>query len=732
MDGEDDHGWDGPNIRPPQASFGDDKYQRQRNPNVRKDRQVFVSKRDEPSKGHDYKRRPHDDRRHGGEDLRNRLNRGTGGGTKASHRHTGERDRNIRDGGKRESHAQRRQHQASSHSKPQQQRSRDRQDNKRSGRDAILQRIMNASRSSEAAAEVRRKRNLLVKETQEAERNIFRKRDRSRDRQNDTKRSKGEEAKDKSEEESEAESGEEEESDETESGEESTDSDGTDQESVASTPDRDGSDGGDREGEEEGDDDEDREEENDNQGSIELSPARSSKKYDSDRSPSKSPTPRRVSGDEETEEPADIDVAPQVLDKSNEFEDEKEQPDPPEHDFRDDLPPYLPSIYGCRSVEEFHCLNKIEEGTYGVVFRARDKKTNEIVALKRLKMEREKEGFPITSLREINTLLISQHQNVVHVREIVVGSNMNRIFIVMDFVEHDMKALMETMRQKKQHFLPGEVKCLMQQLLSAIAHLHDNWILHRDLKTSNLLLSHNGVLKVGDFGLAREYGSPLKDYTAVVVTLWYRAPELLLGKKDYSTPIDVWSIGCIFAEFLLMEPLLPGKSEIEQLNKIFSLLGKTLTFSKIGFSFTHQILFLLGTPNDKIWPEFKSLPLAKNLGKFVEKPHSQLRNKFQKVELSEKGLDMLKSLLIYDPTSRTSCDKAFNHPYFAETPLAIHHSMFPTWPAKSELGASAVKKAPSPKPPSGGGAFKKLEDDEDERGFSLRGAQAPAVWSLKF
>ena len=177
-------------------------------------------------------------------------------------------------------------------------------------------------------------------------------------------------------------------------------------------------------------------------------------------------------------------------------------------------------------------------------------------------------------MREINTLLISQHKNVVHVREIVVGSNTDKIFIVMDFVEHDMKALLETMKQKKQVFLPGEVKCLMLQLLSAVAHLHDNWILHRDLKTSNLLLSHNGILKVGDFGLAREYGSPLKPYTAIVVTLWYRAPELLLGIKQYSTFIDVWSIGCIFGEFLRMEPLFPGKSDIEQLNKIYKLLGK--------------------------------------------------------------------------------------------------------------------------------------------------------------
>lgn len=220
-------------------------------------------------------------------------------------------------------------------------------------------------------------------------------------------------------------------------------------------------------------------------------------------------------------------------------------------------------------MEEFQCLNRIEEGTYGVVYRARDKRTEDIVALKRLKMEKEKEGFPITSLREINTLLKGQHPNIVTVREIVVGSNMDKIFIVMDYVEHDLKSLMETMRHKKQNFMPGEIKCLLRQLLLAVAHLHDNWILHRDLKTSNLLLSHKGILKVGDFGLAREYGSPLKAYTPIVVTLWYRAPELLLCAKEYSTPIDMWSVGCIFAELLLMNALFPGKSEIDQLNRIF-------------------------------------------------------------------------------------------------------------------------------------------------------------------
>lgn len=236
------------------------------------------------------------------------------------------------------------------------------------------------------------------------------------------------------------------------------------------------------------------------------------------------------------------------------------------------LPPYFPAIQGCRSVEEFQCLNRIEEGTYGVVYRARDKRTEEIVALKRLKMEKEKEGFPITSLREINTLLKGQHPNIVTVREIVVGSNMDKIFIVMDYVEHDLKSLMETMRNRRQAFLPAEVKCLLKQLLGAVAHLHDNWILHRDLKTSNLLLSHRGILKVGDFGLAREYGSPLKPYTPIVVTLWYRAPELLLCCKEYSTPIDMWSVGCIFAELLLMNALFPGKSEVDQLNRIFKVI----------------------------------------------------------------------------------------------------------------------------------------------------------------
>uniref|UniRef100_A0A146P5N6 cyclin-dependent kinase n=1 Tax=Fundulus heteroclitus TaxID=8078 RepID=A0A146P5N6_FUNHE len=379
-------------------------------------------------------------------------------------------------------------------------------------------------------------------------------------------------------------------------------------------------------------------------------------------------------------------------------------------ELKKELPKYLPALQGCRSVEEFQCLNRIEEGTYGVVYRAKDKKTDEIVALKRLKMEKEKEGFPITSLREINTILKAQHPNIVTVREIVVGSNMDKIYIVMNYVEHDLKSLMETM---KQPFLPGEIKTLMLQLLRGVRHLHDNWILHRDLKTSNLLLSHKGILKIGDFGLAREYGSPLKQYTPIVVTLWYRSPELLLGAKEYSTAVDMWSVGCIFGELLTQKPLFPGKSEIDQINKIYK---------------------DLGSPSEKIWPGYSELPAVKKMS-FTEYPYNNLRKRFGAL-LSDQGFDLMNKFLTYCPSKRISADEALKHEYFRETPLPIDPSMFPTWPAKSEQ--QRVKRGTSPRPPEGGLGYSQLGDDDlKETGFHLTSSNlgASAVgpgFSLKF
>ncbi|KAL8823627.1 MAG: hypothetical protein Q9191_005692, partial [Dirinaria sp. TL-2023a] len=135
----------------------------------------------------------------------------------------------------------------------------------------------------------------------------------------------------------------------------------------------------------------------------------------------------------------------------------------------------------------------------------------------------------------------------------------------MDFLEHDLKTLQEDMQEP---FLPSETKTLLLQLTSAVQYLHDNWILHRDLKTSNLLMNNRGQIKVADFGMARYFGDPPPPkLTQLVVTLWYRGPELLLSAEKYGTEVDIWSVGCIFGELLAKEPLFQGKNEVDQLSK---------------------------------------------------------------------------------------------------------------------------------------------------------------------
>ncbi|KDN44386.1 Pkinase-domain-containing protein [Tilletiaria anomala UBC 951] len=340
-----------------------------------------------------------------------------------------------------------------------------------------------------------------------------------------------------------------------------------------------------------------------------------------------------------------------------------------------------PPIHGCRSVYVYERLNHIEEGSYGVVFRAREKETGEIVALKKLKMDKEKNGFPITSLREIRTLMEARHPNVVQVKEIVVGDTLTQIFIVMEFVEHDLKTLLSTMRTS---FIISEIKTLMHQLLSAVALLHSNWIIHRDLKTSNLLMSNRGQLKVADFGLARMYGDPLeKDgMTSLVVTLWYRAPELLLGAREYDTAIDMWSVGCIFAELLTKEPLFMAKNETEQIAKIFRLLGQ---------------------PTEDSWPGFQALPLASSLSvKVGAPPFSTLRQKFAHGQArgapvcSEAGLDLLQRLLTYDPRRRITAEDALRHHWFKESPAPAHPDTFGSFPS---VAAGERRRDASPSAP---------------------------------
>lgn len=318
----------------------------------------------------------------------------------------------------------------------------------------------------------------------------------------------------------------------------------------------------------------------------------------------------------------------------------------------------------CKSIENYKQLNKIDEGSYGIVFRAQNKETGEIVAIKKIKLGKEKEGFPITSIREINILFNLNHENIVKIKEVVFGSSIDKVFAVMEYCDYELKALCLREKNSSNTFISlATVKCLLRQLLEGVEYMHSKWIIHRDLKTSNLLLNRSGILKIADFGLARKYGSPLRHYTKLVVTLWYRAPELLLNCDKYGTAVDMWSVGCILAEMLLGEPLIQGTDELDQLNKIFR---------------------LLGTPTEESWPAWNTLP---NYQKITFKQYNinKLREHFpaystkDDIVLTDKGYDLLSKLLTCNPSKRISAAEALRHPWFYENPLPFQSQEMPTF-----------------------------------------------------
>ncbi|KAI8107574.1 hypothetical protein M9435_002602 [Picochlorum sp. BPE23] len=331
---------------------------------------------------------------------------------------------------------------------------------------------------------------------------------------------------------------------------------------------------------------------------------------------------------------------------------------------------------GCRSVERYEKLNRISEGTYGVVYRAKERETGRICALKRMKLEQEKSGFPLTYVREINVLLALEHPNIVNVSEVVVGSKQSdprndNVFLVMEYADHDLRSVME--KRMRKPFTVAEVKCLMLQLLAGLAYLHENWVIHRDLKTANILYTNKGQLKICDFGLARLYSSFPREYTQLVVTLWYRAPELLLGERMYSTPVDIWSVGCIMGELLLKKPLIPGKTDMEQLGLIFA---------------------MVGYPSEEDVQRFKSFALWDKISikKRGNNSHGQLMSLFSSPtedygplsDIGHSGIDLLYKLLALNPDKRISADEALNHPWFKEHPLPKDPSMMPTFKSTNE------------------------------------------------
>ncbi|KAH8269609.1 hypothetical protein KR018_010504 [Drosophila ironensis] len=326
------------------------------------------------------------------------------------------------------------------------------------------------------------------------------------------------------------------------------------------------------------------------------------------------------------------------------------------------------NVYGrCRPVSEFEKLNRVGEGSYGIVYRARDTRSNEIVALKKVRMDQEKDGLPVSGLREIMILKQCQHENILRLREVVVGKSLDSIFLVMDFCEQDLASVLDNMSKP---FTESEVKCITLQVLKALKYLHDRYIIHRDLKVSNLLMTDKGCIKVADFGLARMYSDPPKAMTPQMVTLWYRAPELLLGARTHSSAVDMWAFGCIFGELLLGKPVLPGTSEIAQLELIIE---------------------LLGAPSESIWPGFSEMPAIQNFT-LSQQPYNNIKSKFHMIGPS--GRNLINILLIYNPKTRASAQECLNSKYYLEPPQACDPRMMPTFPQHRNNAATV------PLPPS--------------------------------
>ncbi len=300
--------------------------------------------------------------------------------------------------------------------------------------------------------------------------------------------------------------------------------------------------------------------------------------------------------------------------------------------------------WSCSSVGGYELLERIGCGSFASVFRAKHRVSRNVVALKRTRIP---DGHQVDAnlLREVTCLQqLSAHENIVRMHQAFFNNSKDEIWIVMDFCPRDLRSFL----QKSQHPLPlGQAKGIVQTLLTGLEVLHENWWMHRDLKPANLLITESGRLQIADVNLARKFSFPAKPCSPEVVTLAYRAPELLLGTEIYTSAIDVWSVGCIFAETLTGEPLLPGTGELDQIRRIFR---------------------LLGTPNECLWPGYGDLPVVRRFRLPIFEASDRLERFVGRTAISKVGVHLLRRLLCYEPEKRIGAEKALKHDWFSEVP----------------------------------------------------------------
>uniref|UniRef100_A0A1B6D3B6 Cyclin-dependent kinase 8 n=1 Tax=Clastoptera arizonana TaxID=38151 RepID=A0A1B6D3B6_9HEMI len=316
---------------------------------------------------------------------------------------------------------------------------------------------------------------------------------------------------------------------------------------------------------------------------------------------------------------------------------------------------------------------KVGRGTYGHVYKARRKDgpdTNKDYALKQI----EGTGLSMSACREIALLRELKHLNVINLIRVFLSHNDRKVWLLFDFAEHDLWHIIKFHRAAKANKKPvmvpkGMVKSLLHQILDGIRYLHTNWVLHRDLKPANILVmgegSERGRVKIADMGFARLFNAPLKplaDLDPVVVTFWYRAPELLLGARHYTKAIDIWAIGCIFAELLTSEPIFHCRQE------------DIKTSNPYHHDQLDRIFNVMGFPHDKEWEDIRKMPEHQTLQKdFKRSNYSNCSlvkyMERHKIKSDSRAFHLLQKLLLMDPNKRITSEQAMQDAYFQEDPL---------------------------------------------------------------